>query len=26
MDATTLVLPGMVARVEPYMNLIIEAA
>ncbi|HEY8289143.1 MAG TPA: hydantoinase/oxoprolinase family protein [Acetobacteraceae bacterium] len=25
MDATTLVLPGMVARVEPYMNLIIEA-
>jgi N-methylhydantoinase A len=26
MDATTLVLPGMVARVEPYMNLIVEAA
>jgi N-methylhydantoinase A len=26
MDATTLVLPGMVARVEPYQNLILEAA
>jgi N-methylhydantoinase A len=26
MDATTLVLPGMVARVEPYLNLILEAA
>ncbi len=25
MDATTFVLPGMVARVEPYMNLILEA-
>lgn len=25
MDATTLVLPGMVARVEPYLNLILEA-
>ena len=25
MDATTVVLPGMVARVEPYMNLILEA-
>ncbi|MCW3475387.1 hydantoinase/oxoprolinase family protein [Limobrevibacterium gyesilva] len=26
MDATTVILPGMVARVEPYMNLILEAA
>jgi N-methylhydantoinase A len=26
MDSTTLVLPGMVARVEPYSNLILEAA
>lgn len=26
MDATTFVLPGQVARVEPYMNLILEAA
>ncbi len=26
MDATTIVLPGMVARVEPYLNLILEAA
>jgi N-methylhydantoinase A len=26
MDATTLVLPGMAARVEPYLNLILEAA
>jgi N-methylhydantoinase A len=26
MDATTLVLPGMVARIEPYLNLILEAA
>ena len=26
MDATTLVLPDMVARVEPYLNLILEAA
>ena len=26
MDATTVVLPGMVARVEPYLNLILEAA
>ncbi len=26
MDATTLVLPGMTGRVEPYMNLILEAA
>ncbi len=26
MDATTLVLPGMTARVEPYLNLILEAA
>ena len=26
MDATTLVLPGMHARVEPYLNLILEAA
>jgi N-methylhydantoinase A len=25
MDSTTLVLPGMVARVEPYLNLILEA-
>jgi len=25
MDATTLVLPGMVARVEPYLNLVMEA-
>jgi N-methylhydantoinase A len=25
MDATTLVLPGMAARVEPYLNLILEA-
>jgi len=25
MDATTLVLPGMTARVEPYLNLILEA-
>jgi N-methylhydantoinase A len=25
MDATTLVLPGMVARVEPYLNLLLEA-
>ncbi|HUN40817.1 MAG TPA: hydantoinase/oxoprolinase family protein [Acetobacteraceae bacterium] len=25
MDATTLVLPGMVARVEPYLNLVLEA-
>ena len=25
MDATTLVLPGMMARVEPYLNLILEA-
>ena len=26
MDATTVVLPGMIARVEPYLNLILEAA
>jgi N-methylhydantoinase A len=26
MDATTVVLPGLVARVEPYLNLILEAA
>jgi N-methylhydantoinase A len=26
MDATTVVLPGMTARVEPYMNLILEAS
>ncbi len=26
MDATTIVLPGMVARVEPYLNLVLEAA
>ena len=26
MDATTVVLPEMVARVEPYLNLILEAA
>ena len=26
MDATTLVLPGMVARVEPYLNVILEQA
>jgi N-methylhydantoinase A len=26
MDATTIVLPGMIARVEPYLNLILEAA
>jgi N-methylhydantoinase A len=26
MDTTTVVLPGMVARVEPYLNLILEAA
>ena len=26
MDATTVVLPGMVARVEPYLNLILETA
>ncbi len=26
MDATTIVLPGMLARVEPYLNLILEAA
>ncbi len=26
MDATTIVLPGMTARVEPYLNLILEAA
>jgi N-methylhydantoinase A len=26
MDATTLVLPGMVARVEPYLNLVLEPA
>jgi N-methylhydantoinase A len=26
MDATTVVLPGMIARVEPYMNLILETA
>ena len=26
MDATTFVLPGMIARVEPYLNLILEAA
>jgi len=26
MDATTLVLPGMTARVDPYLNLILEAA
>jgi N-methylhydantoinase A len=26
MDATTLVLPGMTARVEPYLNLVLEAA
>ena len=25
MDATTVVLPGMTARVEPYLNLILEA-
>ena len=25
MDATTLVLPGMTARVDPYLNLILEA-
>ena len=26
MDATTIVLPGMTARIEPYLNLILEAA
>ncbi|MGI8428782.1 MAG: hypothetical protein ACR2OB_05630, partial [Solirubrobacteraceae bacterium] len=26
MDATTVVLPGMTARVEPYMNIILEAS
>jgi N-methylhydantoinase A len=26
MDATTLILPGMIARVEPYLNLILEGA
>ena len=26
MDATTVVLPGMTARVEPYLNLILEAS
>jgi len=26
MDATTVVLPSMTARVEPYLNLILEAA
>jgi N-methylhydantoinase A len=26
MDATTVVLPAMAARVEPYLNLILEAA
>jgi N-methylhydantoinase A len=26
MDATTLVLPGMTARIEPYLNLVMEAA
>ena len=26
MDATTVVLPDMVARVEPYLNLILEVA
>jgi N-methylhydantoinase A len=26
MDATTVILPGMTARVEPYLNLIVEAA
>ncbi|MDT8265748.1 hydantoinase/oxoprolinase family protein, partial [Roseomonas sp. DSM 102946] len=26
MDTTTVVLPAMVARVEPYLNLILEAA
>jgi N-methylhydantoinase A len=26
MDSTTVVLPGMIARVEPYLNLILEAA
>jgi N-methylhydantoinase A len=26
MDATTLILPGMIARVEPYLNLILETA
>jgi N-methylhydantoinase A len=26
MDATTIVLPGITARVEPYLNLILEAA
>ena len=26
MDATTVVLPGMTARVDPYLNLILEAA
>jgi N-methylhydantoinase A len=26
MDATTVVLPAMTARVEPYLNLILEAA
>jgi N-methylhydantoinase A len=26
MDATTIVLPGMIARVEPYLNLILESA
>jgi N-methylhydantoinase A len=26
MDATTVILPGMVARVEPYLNLLLEAA
>jgi N-methylhydantoinase A len=25
MDATTVVLPGMIARVEPYLNLVLEA-
>jgi N-methylhydantoinase A len=26
MDATTVVLPGMTARVEPYLNIILEAS
>jgi N-methylhydantoinase A len=26
MDATTVILPGMTARVEPYLNLILEAS
>jgi N-methylhydantoinase A len=26
MDATTVILPGMAARVEPYLNLILEAS